>query len=71
MRKRTLGEEHPDTLTTIANLVLIYSNQGRYKEAKELLERVVMTNKRALGEEHPDTLTTMANLALLYSNQGR
>jgi hypothetical protein len=27
--KRVLGAEHPDTLTSIANLASIYRNQGR------------------------------------------
>ena len=33
---RVLGEEDPDTLTSMANLVSTYSNQGRWKEAEEL-----------------------------------
>jgi len=36
IRKRVLGEEYPNTLTSIANLALTYINQGRWKEAKEL-----------------------------------
>jgi len=28
-RKRVLGEEHPDTLKTIGNLVLTYQHQGQ------------------------------------------
>jgi hypothetical protein len=27
--KRVLGEEHPDTLTSMANLALTYRDQGR------------------------------------------
>jgi hypothetical protein len=33
---RVLGEEYPFTLISIANLVLIYRNQGQWKEAEEL-----------------------------------
>jgi hypothetical protein len=33
---RVLGEEHPDTLTTVANLASTYRNQGLWKEAEEL-----------------------------------
>ncbi|KIV99022.1 uncharacterized protein PV09_09249 [Verruconis gallopava] len=33
---RVLGEEHPDTLTSMANLASTYRNQGRWKEAEEL-----------------------------------
>ncbi|KAF8232634.1 hypothetical protein L208DRAFT_1561237, partial [Tricholoma matsutake] len=31
MRKRVLGAEHPDTLTSMANLLSMYSNQGWWK----------------------------------------
>ena len=68
---RVLGKEHPDTLTSIANLASTYSNQGRWKEAEELQVQVMETSSRVLGEEHPSTLISMANLASTYSNQGR
>src|SRR6266567_7440875 len=69
--KHLLGEEHPDTLKSMANLAATYWNQGRWKEA-EALEVVVMEKrKHLLGEEHPDTLTSMANLAATYGNQGQ
>jgi hypothetical protein len=70
-RKRLLGEEHPDTLTSMANLAATYRNQGRWKEAEELFVQEMQTRKRVLGEEHPDTLTSMGNLAATYRNQGR
>ncbi|OCK77245.1 hypothetical protein K432DRAFT_461200 [Lepidopterella palustris CBS 459.81] len=63
--------EHPRTLTSIANLALMYSNQGRWKEAEDLEVEVMETRKRVLGEEHPSTLTSMANLASTYRNQER
>ena len=71
VRKRILGEDHPDTLRSMANLAVTYSRQGREGEAEELLVRVVEIRKRVLGEEHPDTLTTMENLAVTYNKQGR
>ncbi|KAH8708390.1 kinesin light chain [Phaeosphaeriaceae sp. PMI808] len=71
MRKRVLGDEHPDTLTSMANLASTYRNQGRWKEAEELEVQVIETSARVLGDEHPDTLTSMANLASTYRNQGR
>jgi hypothetical protein len=70
-RKRVLGVEHPDTLTSMANLASTYRNQGRWKEAEELEVQVMETSLRVLGAEHPDTLTSMANLASTYRNQGR
>jgi tetratricopeptide (TPR) repeat protein len=70
-RTKMLGEEHSDTLTSMANLAWTYWRQGRYKEAEELLVRVVIIRKRVLGEEHPDRLMSMANLASIYWHQGR
>src|SRR3954469_21910830 len=68
---RVLGEEHPSTLTSMANLASTFWNQGRWKETEELEVQVKDTRKRELGEEHPDTLTSMANLASTFSYQGR
>src|SRR3984957_2845928 len=69
--KRVLGEEHPDTLTSMDNLASTYRSQGRWKEAEMLGVLVVETMKQVLGEEHPDTLTSMDNLASTYRRQGR
>jgi hypothetical protein len=71
MRKRVLGDEHPDTLTSINNLASTYSKQGRWKEAEELQVQETQTRKRVLGDEHPDMLTSMANLVATYRDQGR
>jgi hypothetical protein len=70
-RTRVLGQEHPDTLTSMGNLASTFWNQGRSKEAEELLVQVMETSKRVLGQEHPDTLTSMNNLASTYMSQGR
>src|SRR3984957_18187823 len=69
--KQVLGEEHPDTLTSMSNLASTYGNQGRWKEAEVLEVLVMETRKKVLGEEHPDTLTSISNLASTYWDQGR
>jgi putative hemolysin len=69
--KTVLGAEHPDTLTSMANLASTYHNQGRWNEAEKLEVQVMETRKTVLGAEHPDTLTSMANLASTYQHQGR
>jgi hypothetical protein len=71
LRTEFLGEEHPDTLTSMNNLASTYWNQGRWKEAEKLGVHVMEIRKRVLGEEHPSTLTSMVNLASTYRNQGR
>jgi hypothetical protein len=67
--KRVLGDEHPETLASMANLALTYRFQGRWKEAEELNVQVMQTRKRVLGNEHPDTLASIANLAATYRDQ--
>jgi Tetratricopeptide repeat len=53
-RKRVLGQEHPDTLSSIANLASTYWNQGRWKEAEELDVQVMETRKRVhMQSEQP------------------
>ena len=65
-RKRVLGVEHLETLTSIANLASTFWNHGRWKEAEELFVQVIETRKRVLGVEHPSTLTSIANLASTF-----
>ncbi|KAJ7443166.1 P-loop containing nucleoside triphosphate hydrolase protein [Mycena galericulata] len=69
--KSMLGEEHPDTLMSMANLAATYRNLGRWIDAQALEVLVMEKRKCLLGEEHPDTLTSMANLAATYWNLGR
>jgi tetratricopeptide (TPR) repeat protein len=69
--KRVVGNEHPDTLTSKANLASIYSKQGRLNEAEMLKLEVLEASKRVLGGEHPNTITWKANLASTYAEQGR
>ncbi|PZD25883.1 CDC6, Cdc6-related protein, AAA superfamily ATPase, partial [Pyrenophora tritici-repentis] len=70
-RKTKLGADHPDTLTSMANLASTYRNQGRWNDAEKLFVQVMETSKTKLGADHPSTLTSMANLASTYWNQGR
>jgi hypothetical protein len=66
-----LGDDHPDTLTTMNNLAATYRAQGRTGDAASMHEQVLEKSRRILGDDHPDTLTTMNNLALTYRAQGR
>jgi hypothetical protein len=70
-RKRLLGQDHVQTLDSMAMVGLVYSLGGRWTEAEDLEVQVIETRKRVLGQEHPSTLTSMANLASTYWNQGR
>jgi tetratricopeptide (TPR) repeat protein len=70
-RRRTLGEEHPETLRSMHNLAIRFSEAGRRPEALRLAEQVVEAHRRTLGEEHPDTVYSMHSLAIYFSKAGR
>ena len=70
-RIRVLGEDHPNTLTTLNNLAGAYESAGRLDEAITLYEQVLTDSIRVLGKDHPNTLTTLNNLAGAYESAGR
>ena len=61
--RRVLGEEHPDTLSSMNNLAETLRALGDSGGARELHEQCLEVSRRVLGEEHPDTLMSMNNLA--------
>ncbi|MBO1047233.1 MAG: tetratricopeptide repeat protein [Dolichospermum sp. DEX182a] len=71
IRKRQLGDDHPDVATSLNNLALLYRLQGRYNDAEPLYLQSLDIRKRQLGDDHPDVATSLNNLALLYRLQGR
>ncbi|KAJ4367082.1 hypothetical protein N0V83_007612 [Neocucurbitaria cava] len=71
VRMELFSEEHIDTLSSISLVGSVKREKGHYKEAEELLKKVIETGLRSLGEEHEVTLTSMHNLALVYYQQGR
>ena len=68
--KEILGENHPDTLTSLNNLAITYSSLGDYNKALEMKNAVYNARKEILGKKHPDTLTSLNNLASSYSYLG-
>jgi tetratricopeptide (TPR) repeat protein len=70
-RRRVLGNEHPDTLTSRHNLALAYRHAGQVSEAIILFEQVVGDRRRVLGDGHHHTLISRDNLAATYRLAGR
>jgi hypothetical protein len=54
---RVLGQEHPDTLTSMNNLACTWKSQNRDAEALDLLSSCLELSRRKLGLNHPNTLT--------------
>jgi tetratricopeptide (TPR) repeat protein len=67
---KRLGNEHPDTLTSLHALASTHRERGDFSGAQELQERVVRARRRILAEEHPDTLSAMNNLAMILDDRG-
>lgn len=70
IRRRCLGEEHRDTLTSMSNLGRTMRKLGRFSEAESLYRRTLALRRRTLGAEHEDTLVSMNNLANLLLSRG-
>ena len=71
IRKAKLGNNHPDTASSLNNLAALYDSQGRYSEAELLYKQALAIWKKQLGDNHPLTATSLNNLAGLYDSQGR
>ncbi|MFC7533029.1 tetratricopeptide repeat protein [Actinoplanes sp. GCM10030250] len=70
-RRRLLGYDHPETLTSRNNLAYAYQTAGRVDEAIKWYEQVFHARRRVLGADHPDTLSSHNNLAGAYEMSGR
>jgi tetratricopeptide (TPR) repeat protein len=71
LNEEVLGKENPLTLTSMSNLALALSNQGKYDEAEPICRQTLALQEKVLGKEHPNTLLSMNNLALLLKTQGK
>ncbi len=71
IKRKMLGEEHPDTARSLNNLALLYVRQGKHGEAEPLYEQALKIKRKMLGEEHPDTAAILNNLAVVYKDQKR
>jgi tetratricopeptide (TPR) repeat protein len=63
-----LGEDHPNTASSLNNIGLVYSDQGNYKKALEVLEKSFKITLNLFGQNHPDTASSLNNIGSVYSN---
>lgn len=69
--RKTLGEEHPNTLVGLSNLGNLYRDAGKVNAAISLLERVRDAQVRLFGGDDPNAHATMNGLASAYVVGGR
>ena len=63
--EQVLGEQHPDTATSLNNLGMLLQAMGDYAGARPYLERSLAISEQVLGAQHPDTATSLNNLGML------
>jgi tetratricopeptide (TPR) repeat protein/tRNA A-37 threonylcarbamoyl transferase component Bud32 len=71
LRRRALGPDHPDTMTSANNLAGAYQAVGRLNESLALLEDTLKRRETTLGTDHAATLATRDDLAHLKLDTGR
>lgn len=70
-RQRLLGNEDPDTISSMNGVALTLMSQGRYGEAEGYATKVLEVRRRIFGDAHPRTLEAMGNMAYLLYESGR
>jgi DNA polymerase III delta prime subunit len=68
--KRVLGDEHPDTLTSMHNLAYILWSQSLHIEAIAMIEMCFQMRRKVLGEQHPSTQLLLEILDSWRSDAG-
>ncbi len=69
LRRKLLGEEHPDVAQSLNNLAGLYDTQGRYAEAEPLYVRALALFEKLLGENHPHTSHARENFEIFQSEK--
>ncbi|HTM48023.1 MAG TPA: serine/threonine-protein kinase [Bryobacteraceae bacterium] len=63
LRRRALGPEHPDTVSSIYALGDLYVRARKFGPAEALLNKALEARRRLRGDRDPDTLAAMGSLA--------
>uniref|UniRef100_A0AAU2A2T5 Tetratricopeptide repeat protein n=1 Tax=Streptomyces sp. NBC_00093 TaxID=2975649 RepID=A0AAU2A2T5_9ACTN len=69
-RRRSLGENHPDTLTARHDIARYLGEAGKHHDAVRILDQVVADRGRVLGADHEHTLVTRSSRARFLRETG-
>ena len=67
-RRRILGEEHMNTLTSLMNMGIILKNMKDYEGALDYYQQALRMQEKVLGKTHPGTLMTIMNMGITYKD---
>ncbi len=68
IRRRHLGDLHPDVAIVEINLAEVLSTQGRFPDAERLFRRAVGTLRSALGDDHPQVASALYGLSFVLQS---
>lgn len=61
-RKIKLGEDHPHTLTSMANLTFTWKSSGKTADAINMLKVCINKQKQTIGPNHPHAVSNSKTL---------
>ena len=70
MRRKILGEEHPDVAVTHSELGRVLFDQGRLDETEARFRSALAIRRKVLGPADHETATSMSDLGLLLRQKG-
>jgi non-specific serine/threonine protein kinase/serine/threonine-protein kinase len=71
IRRRELGDEDPDTLSSVNHIGNLLQNQGKHGEAESYFREALTGRRSALGDEHLNTLISTTNLGVMLKTRGK
>jgi len=71
IRRQELGDDHRDTMTSVASMGLLLRAQGELAEAEPLYREALERRRAVLGDEDPETLSSLHNMGALLQAEGR
>ena len=66
-RKESLGDDHPQTLAALSDVVVTLNRLRKYEKAEKQARKLLAARSRVLGERHADTLASMHHLGVALS----
>ncbi len=71
IRRGILGDDHPDTITSITEMALNLSYLGRLDDSERYHREALDRARRTLDDDDEQLLQALNNMGLLLSNQGK
>jgi tetratricopeptide (TPR) repeat protein len=71
MRRKLLGDEHPETAASLNNLALLFRQEGKWTEAEGAERESLAIQTKLNGRESLPAATALSNLGLVLLDEGK